>query len=117
MIYRKLDASGDYSFGHQTANFYTNIPDAVAQAVKTRLGLFQGEWFLDTGAGTPYSSQILGAGTIAYYDRAIQDVILGTQGVTSLTAYSSSLNATTRAASVTATINTVYGIATITVSV
>lgn len=117
MIYRKLDASGDYSFGHQGADFYANVPEAVAQAVRTRLELFQGEWFLDTTAGTPYSSQILGAGTVAYYDRAIQDVILGTQGVTGLTAYSSSINPSSRAAMVNATISTAYGSASITAAV
>ena len=111
MIYRKLDANGDYTFGRQSANFYANVPAAVAQAVKTRLTLIQGEWFLDTTAGTPYSSQILGAGNVAYYDRAIQNVILGTPGATSLIDYSSSVNAATRAAAVNATINTAYGVA------
>ena len=117
MIYRKLDAAGDYTFGRQSADFFSNVPEAVAQAVKTRLTLFQGEWFLDTSAGTPYSSQILGSGNIAYYDRAIQDEILGTPGVTSLAAYSSSVNPVTRAATVNATINTAYGAAVITASV
>lgn len=62
----------------QSGNFYANQPEAVAQAVQTRLALAQGEWFLDTTAGTPYNTQILGAGTIAYYDAAIQQVILDT---------------------------------------
>jgi hypothetical protein len=72
MIYRKLDADGDYTFGLQGGNFYKNNPEAVGQAVKTRLSLIQGEWFLDTNAGTPYNSQILGAGTVGTYDHAIQ---------------------------------------------
>ena len=109
MMYRKLTENGDYTFGMQGGNFYKNTPEAVAQAVKTRLGLIQGEWFLDTEAGTPYNSQILGAGMVATYDRAIQEVILGTQGVTEIVSYSSSVNSSTRAASVECTINTVYG--------
>lgn len=109
MIYRKLDESGDYTFGQGQGEFYTNSPEAVAQAVKTRLGLIQGEWFLDTTAGTPYNSQILGAGTVATYDQAIQAVILGTQGVVRIASYSSGIDPATRAAQVSCTIDTVYG--------
>ena len=109
MKYRKLDANGDYVIGLQQGDFYTNTPEAVAQAVQTRLGLRQGEWFLDTTVGTPYDSQILGAGKVASYDYAIQAVILGTQGVNQITAYSSNVDPTTRAATVQCTIDTIYG--------
>lgn len=109
MIYRKLNANGDYTFGLQAGNFYKNIPEAVAQAVKTRLGLIQGEWFLDITVGTPYNSRILGAGTVSKYDRAIQEVILSTQGVKRITAYGSSVDPSTRSASVNCTIDTIYG--------
>jgi len=33
MRYRKLDDSGDFSFGHGQADFHHNTPEAVAQAV------------------------------------------------------------------------------------
>lgn len=113
MIYRKLDPNGDYTFGQSVGNFYTNTPEAVAQAVKTRLGLIQGEWFLDSSMGTPYNSRILGAGTVSQYDRAIQEVILNTVGVLRITAYSSQVDPNTRFASVNCTIDTVYGQATL----
>lgn len=109
MIYRRLDANGDYTFGKRDANFYTDTPDAVAQAVKTRLGLIQGEWFLDVTAGTPYNSQILGAGTVSKYDKAIQEVIVNTPGVLRIVSYSSSVDPSTRAATVDVTIDTIYG--------
>ena len=109
MIYRKLDKDGDYTFGLQAGNFYKNSPEAVGQAAKTRLGLIQGEWFLDTTEGTPYNSQILGAGTVSRYDQAIQEVILGTHGAQGLAAYSSSVDPSNRAAKVECTIDTVYG--------
>lgn len=117
MMYRKLDAAGDYTIGLQAGNFLKNTPEAVGQAVKTRLGLIQGEWFLDTTVGTPYNSQILGAGMVSKYDRAIQEVILGTQGVTGIEAYSSSVDPSTRAATVNCTINTVYGKASVNVTI
>lgn len=110
MKYRKLDANGDYVFGKGAGNFYKDQPEAVGQAVRTRLGLVVGEWFLDITQGTPYNSQILGAGKIGLYDHAIQDVITNTQGVTGLVAYNSQVDPATRAASVTGTINTIYGV-------
>lgn len=105
MIYRALDANGDYTIGQTLAN----NPSAVAQAVTTRLLLWQGEWFLNTADGTPWMQGILGHNT--NYDFAIQSRILGTPGVTELLNYSSSI--VNRALSVSATINTAYGQATV----
>jgi hypothetical protein len=109
MMYRKLDVNGDYVFGQQTGNFYIDQVEAVAQAIKTRLGLFKGEWFIDTTLGTPYNTHILGAGTISRYDQAIQDVITNTPGVKALTDYKSGVNPFTRAAQVTCSVDTLYG--------
>ena len=112
MKYRALDQNGDYTFGSNGSNFYVDSPSAVAQAVKTRLGLIRGEWFLDTTAGTPYSEKILGAGKIQTYDAAIQRVILGTRGVRRIVSYSSYVDRSTRAAKIECLIDTAYGIIT-----
>lgn len=109
MRYRALSPDGDYTFGRGSSNFLTNSPEAVAQAVKTRLALLTGEWFLDTTAGTPYATEVLGTGTRETYDEAIRERILGTEGVTEITDYSSTFSGETRHLSVTATIDTVYG--------
>jgi hypothetical protein len=109
MRYRKLDDAGDYVFGRGVGDFLVDSPEAVAQAVKTRLGLRQGEWFLNIKTGTPYDTKILGMGMMATYDSAIQERILGTQGVRQITAYSSSVDPNTRTASINATIDTIYG--------
>ncbi len=113
MRYRMMDANGDYTFGQNGANFFVNTPAAVAQAVQTRLKLIEGEWFLDTSAGTPYNSLILGAGTIGTYDAAIQGVILNSPGVTGIANYASTVDPITRKAVVTCTIDTQYGTATV----
>lgn len=110
MRYRRLH-NGDYVFGNDGCpfpEFYVNQPEAVAQAVQTRLLLFTGEWFLDTTEGTPYSTAILGKGTQAIYDGAIKSRILGTPGVSALLAYGSELDTNTRGLLVSATIMTVY---------
>lgn len=111
MRYRTLDANQDMTFGSGGANFLVNSPAAVAQLVQTRLLLFSGEWFLDTLEGTPYATQILGVRTALTRDAAIKARILGTQSVTGITAYSSSVQG--RAFRVQATIDTLYGQATI----
>ena len=113
MRYRKLDANNDYSFGSGALNFWQDVPDAVAQAVATRLRLWAGEWFLDVTEGTPYQVGALGKHTKDSVDPMIRDRILSTQGVTGIANYSSVLNPTTRKFTVSATINTVYGQATI----
>lgn len=114
MRYRKLDASGDYSFGNGSADFWKDQPEAVAQAVQTRLFLFRGEWFLDAAEGMTWKAEVLGVRTANTRDPAIRRRVLGTQGVKAIAAYSSSLNRDTRAFSVNLTLDTIYGAATVT---
>ncbi|MET3654099.1 hypothetical protein [Dyella japonica] len=113
MRYRKLDANGDYVFGHGQSDFYRDQPEAVAQAVQTRLELFSGEWFLDTSAGLPWRTQVLGKYTQNIRDFVIKQQIVNTQGVQSLDSYSSSVDPNTRRFSVSASITTIYGPATV----
>jgi len=113
MRYRKLDADGDFVFGGSAADFLVNTPEAVAQAVLTRLRLHRGEWFLDTTVGMPWESAVIGRNTQGTADAAIRTCILGTTGVTEITAYASSLDSTTRKLTVTVTITTLYGTTTI----
>ena len=114
MRYRKLDANGDYTFGQSQGNFLIDAPQGVAQAIQTRLRLGTGEWFLNKAEGTPYDSQILGSNTGAIYDTAIKDRILGTEGVTGISSYDSTVNPDTRSLSITATVDTLYGTTSIT---
>ena len=115
MRYRALSETGDYQFG-QSGVFLVNTPEAVAQAVYTRLHLWSGEWFLDTEEGTPYETRILGAGTQGTRDVAIRERILGTPGVLGLVAYSSTVDGD-RKMTMNATVSTVYGNANITAEV
>jgi hypothetical protein len=107
MKYRALSATGDYVFGSGSV-WLVDSPQAVAQAVKTRLQLMVGDWFLDQKEGLN-RSLILGVGTAQTRDREIQQRILGTPGVKSLISYAS--NVDNRKFTVTATIDTIYGAA------
>lgn len=111
MRYRRLSKSGDYTFGQGQENFLINSPAAVAQAVKTRLLLLTDEWFVDITDGTDYAGQVLGMHTSGTYDQEIRGRILDTQGVDSIESYSSTRSG--RDLQVAATINTVYGLATV----
>ena len=117
MRYRALTATGDYSFGGSQANFLVNTPQAVAQAVQTRLGLRLGEWFLNTADGTPWTQEMLGKYTDSSRDLALKGRILGTQGIVNgqlvnvvnqITSYSSSYTRGTRTWPVSATVLTVF---------
>jgi hypothetical protein len=109
MKYRKLDTDGDYTFGLGDSDFYSDTPEAVAQAVLTRLKLDQGEWFLDINEGTPYSTEILGTGTIGRYDFAIKDRIINTFGVQQIREYYSYIDPNDRSSHIFCVIDTIYG--------
>jgi len=110
MRYRALDSNGDYTFGKGNANYLVNSPACVAQAVRTALLLIQGEWFLDTTAGMPWNTKVLGFHSKDVYDITIKSVISAVQGVTAIVNYSSSLDPTRRALTVSVTINTQFGV-------
>jgi hypothetical protein len=112
MRYRLLDGNGDYVLG---SPFLANSSACVAQAVVTRLGLMQGEWYLDTNDGVPYYQSILGKHYRSNPDAIMQQAILTTQGVTAIVSYSSKFDGNGRLFSLKATINTLYGVTTVTV--
>ena len=109
MRYRKLDTDGDMRFGNQQSDFYRDVPQAVGQAVQTRLGLIAGEWYVDVSSGVPYQGGVLGKYTKDTADPILRDTILNTQGVSSILAYESSSNQDTRLFSVTGSIDSIYG--------
>jgi hypothetical protein len=108
MRYRRETATGDYVFGQGDADFFVDEPAAVAQAVKTRLRLFQGEYFVDTTVGMPWQTKVLGYNRQDTYDAAIRSTISQTEGFSSFVSYSSELNKITRMLTVGGSINTIY---------
>jgi hypothetical protein len=114
MKYRKLtsragDVGGDMVFGRGNRTHWKDVPDAVGQAVLTRLKLERGEWFLDVNSGMPWRTEVLGKYTGSTRDPVIRHRILDTQGVLGIASYSSNLNRETRGFAVDVLIDTVYG--------
>ncbi|MDC9593497.1 hypothetical protein [Xenorhabdus sp. IM139775] len=111
MRYRRED-NDDYSFGQGDNTFWINSPEAVAQAVKTRLDLWRGDWFLDTAEGTPYREAVLDRNYASVM--ALREHILGTVGVTEIASLDAERDPDTRKITITAAINTRYGKTTVT---
>lgn len=109
MRYRKLSPTGDYVFGNGQLDFYRDVPEAVGQAVKTRLLLWTGEWFLNIDSGTAYMQGILGKKSIEQANVVIQDRAITTEGVRNIENYQSALDDATRKMTVSFNVNTIYG--------
>lgn len=104
-----MDSDGDMVFGGGKADYLVDTPEVCAISVRTRLALQLGDWFTDTTDGTPYSTKVLGERTKGLIDAAIKARILGTKGVTQIKNYTSGVDVDTRAASVQANLDTIYG--------
>jgi len=79
--YRQLGPNNDPVWSS-----YLSGAAAVAQAILTRLLLFEGEWWESTTDGTPWFQQILGTGLPpAQISLLIQNRILTTPYVTGIT--------------------------------
>lgn len=113
MKYRKLDQNKDYVFGENTQNFVTDL-EAVKQAIYSRLKLLLGEWWEDIEDGLPFFEQIAGKtgsqSNLNAADLVIRDRIINTENVLDLLDYNGVLDHTTRQYSVTAKVNTTFGV-------
>lgn len=115
MRVRPLSPTGDYTFGQP---WLVNSPQAAAQVISTRLKLWLGEWFIDTTDGTPWATQVLGERYNRTPDAAIKRRILGSPGVLSIVSYSSTFSGgARRTLTVQATVQTVFSVTPVTVSV
>lgn len=96
---RKLTSSGDYSFG-AGANDYIDGDEAIGQAIKTKILLFYGEWWEDTGNGIPMFQSFLGQTNPETIKTSLADIIekrvLEVDGVRSVKTVDVQLNKNTR---------------------
>lgn len=91
--------------------YFVDQAEQVRQQLLIKLKLWNGEWFLDTEFGTPYSQQILGKQlTLSGALAAIKTSIFEVDGVRSMTSFSYDFSNATRKLAVNFVVDTVYGI-------
>ena len=112
MIYRRIDESGDYTFGQGKYNFAKD-KEAVAQAIKTNLLLLYGEWFEDLELGTPLFQKVLNQRNNDEGGKAVEVVIreriLSTKGVIQINEFIAKYDEVLRAYKIKIAIDTEYG--------
>lgn len=114
---RALSPSGEPLQGNGQNNFLSDLA-AVTQIIRTRLLLFQGEWFLALNDGLPMFGGILGASgsqrDLQVITNLVSARINGTPFVTGIRSLSTRYNAATRRLSYTALVDTQFGQITVT---
>jgi hypothetical protein len=114
MTVRRLDDIGDIA---TSGDQFISRASEIAQTVKTRLGLFIGEYFRDTSQGTPWFQQILGkVENPELRESAIKRVISQTQGVLGISSFNADFDRTGRQFTVSCSIVTEFGQEQITIS-
>jgi hypothetical protein len=115
MKVRALDSLGDWSFGHGIQCYKSDI-EALKQSVVTRLKQWKNNCFFAMDDGVDWANE-LDIGTKGALDLDVKRVILQTGGVLRISEYTSTLDTDTRALSIDAHLDTIYGEIVITESV
>jgi len=114
MTVRALDIGEDIT---TSGTQFTNGAEEVAQTVKTNLKLFLGEYFRDITIGTPWFQQILGKGaSLDTREALIKRQIIQTEGVDSISTFNTDFDLPTRGYTVSASIITQFGEATVSIN-
>jgi len=108
MKYRKLDNNSDMIFGGGANDYFTDL-DAVKQACKTRMLLFQNEWWENIEDGLPFVQQIAGYQDKDLAASLIRKRLQGTPEVFSVTNVQISFEPSSRAFTFSADVVSTYG--------
>lgn len=113
MRYRRISSDYDYVFGNGQYDFLTDT-EAFAQAVKTRLRLYRGEWWENLLDGLPLYQEILGSFITSDEDKDMitqiyLNEIAGIEGFSSFAEVNSDYDGETREYSLSCSVETSYG--------
>lgn len=108
---RALDSAGDWQFGRGLQSFVTE-KNALKQNISTRLKSWKSDCFFAMDDGVDWQN-FLDIGKKRFLDIDIKRVILQTEGVLRISSYTSTLNTGTRAATISATVATIFGLVTV----
>lgn len=90
----KLDTTThDLVITNNDIQLFEKIENLTVQKVKINLLNNRGEWFRNINVGVPYTQTILGKkGTKTVADSLLKNTIINTDGIQSITNYSSTIN-------------------------
>lgn len=105
---RRLDATGDWTFGRGRESYATRS-ECVRQKVLTRLRSFKNDWFMNTDDGIDWLGNMARRGTRTKLESEIRSCILQTGGVKQLTVFTTQYEPKNRKLRVAATYLDIYG--------
>lgn len=108
---RALDIAGDWLFGRGLQSYVTE-KNALKQNISTRLKSWRNDCFFAMDDGVDWQNY-LDIGMKKYLDLDIKRVLLQTEGVLRISSYTSTLDTAARAATISATVATVFGLVTV----
>ena len=111
MIIRNLTVENDWTFGSGIQNYKRDLA-AIELNIETRLRSWKGDCFFLPAEGVDYNN-FLDVGTKNFLDSDVKRVILQSEGVIKITEYESSLDRDSRDFTATATIISIFGVATV----
>lgn len=83
----------DLDIENKDIKLFERIENETVQKVKINVLLIKGEWFRDIEYGVPYTQSILGRrNTKSIADTFIKNAIINTEGIQSITSYSSTIS-------------------------
>jgi hypothetical protein len=90
MIFRNLDAAGDWKFGHGKAD-YLDSDAAIGLNIRTRIYSWLNDCFFDLPAGIDWINRLGGKNQKILLDTDLQRIISQSYGVTGIISLSSQL--------------------------
>lgn len=108
MKVRRLDDNHDWTFGSGRADYATQS-EAIGQSVLTRLLSLRNDWFLNPEHGVRWFDYLRKNPNMIAMESEIKSTVLNTQGVEKITEFDITLNADTRAMTITVTYIDIYG--------
>ena len=90
MIFRSLDANGDFNFG-RGKNDYLSANDAIGLNIRTRILSWVNDCFFDMKAGIDWKTRIGNYSQKELLELDLRRIILQSEGVTGILSFNSNL--------------------------
>jgi hypothetical protein len=104
-----LNTSGDLDLVSRRLRLTTRGEEALAQKLRVRLSLAQGDWFLDTRVGVPYYTDVMGKQPKGAVEALLRGVIATCPGVAAIDRFVFTVDGATRRATLSFAVRSLEG--------